>query len=281
MRKHGRDSGWKRPERHTKGAVTCCTEFAPKREALLAFFSCSDGTFHEGNSNLAENLLLKTHGPLATFAATTLSHPYGNIILPRELGYALLDMRLPTYGEVITAAKYNSVHRIDQLREDIDDLAQLVVSGSLNAIILSHLTMYNLLGDPAVPTFAPQGSIAFGSLDHLTAGQTFIIQGSALKEPEHIPMTNGTVTVTLEIPRSKFLEEITPCGQDVPTCLQNHELANNKTVASATGTVSGGIFSVDLTIPDLLPDTDVFYIRAYAQGEDLEAIGSKQVTLQP
>ncbi|MBW1873339.1 MAG: hypothetical protein JRJ19_14815, partial [Deltaproteobacteria bacterium] len=149
---------------HTLGQVSCCENQPPARRGLLAFFSCGDGSFQDGTDYseqlcLAEEVLLRPYGPIASLAATTTSHPYGNAILPRELGHAVLDLREATYGRVLTVAKYNMVHRIDELRQTIDGASGPYVNEPLEDIIQSHLVMYNLLGDPLAPTHVPQAEV--------------------------------------------------------------------------------------------------------------------------
>ena len=273
---------------HTLGEVTCCEQGVPARRGMVTYFSCGDGDYHSGESvgpygSLAEMVLLRVHGPVASMGATTISHPYGNAVLPRELGHAIIDLREPTYGKAVTIAKYNAVHRIDSMRETIDATMRSFSEEDLDYLITTHLTMYNLLGDPAVPLHLPPGRIRFDSPDSVTRGETITVEGRVWADAKRAPMKDGEILVTLEVQRSFIINELTPRdpdNHDPETCKNNHQLANNKIAASATAQVENENFTLQLTIPADLPLSADFYLKGYADNATGDAMGSKKVLLK-
>jgi hypothetical protein len=270
---------------HTLGQVTCCQQGPPSRRGMVTYFSCSDGTYHDTEEVgcLAEEVLAREEGPMAAMGATTISHPYGNAVLPRELGHAIIDLREPTYGKALTVAKYNAVHRIDTMRETIDATMRSFSDEDLDYLITTHLTMYNLLGDPAVPLHLPEGRVRFDSPDSVTRGETVTVEGRVWADAKRSPMKNGELAVTLEVQRSFIINELTPRDPDNhdPTiCKNNHQLANNKIAASANITVENETFTVQLTVPPDLPLEAEYYLKGYASTPDGDAMGSKKVLMK-
>ncbi len=270
---------------HTLGQVTCCQQGPPARRGMLTYFSCGDGDYMavESYSSLAEEVLVRADGPVASLAATTTSHPYGNAVLPRELGHAIIDLRLPTYGKALTEAKYNAVHRIDSMRETIDAIMRSFSDEDLGYLITTHLTMYNLLGDPAVPLHLPPGRISFDSPDSVTRGETVTVEGRVWSDLKHTPMKGGELIVTLEVQRSFIINDLTPRdpdNHDPATCIHNHQLANDKIAASATTTVENETFVVELTVPPDLPLDAEYYLKGYASTASGDAMGSEAVLIK-
>jgi hypothetical protein len=220
---------------------------------------------------------------MAAMGATTISHPYGNAVLPRELGHAIIDLREPTYGKALTTAKYNAVHRIDSMRETIDATMRSFSDEDLDYLITTHLTMYNLLGDPAVPLHLPAGRVRFDFPDSVTRGETITVEGRVWSDAKRTPMKNGELIVTLEVQRSFIINDLTPRdpdNHDPATCISNHQLANDKIAASATATVENETFSVQLTVPPDLPLSANCYLKGYANNSSGDAMGSKKVLLK-
>ncbi len=268
---------------HTLGYAPGGEDDPPARRTLVAYLSCSDGEFqYPHGDSLAEDMLRRPQGPVAALAATTISHPYGNAILARELGHALLDLREPTYGQAVLTAKYNMVLRIDDLRQTIDSAAGLYTDEPLDEVILTHVVMYNLLGDPALPTLLPPGRILFETpVNALPRGVRVTVSGRVFTRQNREPMENGEIEVTLEVQRSRILGELIPRepqDQDPETCTHNHSIANDKVAARVSGLVVDGSFSVELDVPADLPDAR-YYLKGYARDDQVDSIGSLGVDL--
>ncbi len=272
---------------HTLGQAACCGERPPARRGLLAFFSCGDGSFQAGGDfdpyqSLAEQVLLEANGPVASLAATSESHPYGNAILPRELGYAILDLREPTYGRALRTAKYNMVHRIDDLRRSIDAASEPYASEPLEQLIASHIVLYNLLGDPSAPVRLPPAEVRFDPpAAGLVPGQTMRISGQVRGSAARGAPVDGRIQVSLEVRRTTICHELMPrdpSDSDLATCQANHAAANDKVLFWVEAEVVAGRFELDLPVPADLPEA-TYYLKGFAFDERVDAIGSRPVIL--
>jgi hypothetical protein len=216
--------------------------------------------------------------------ATAMSHPYGNSILPRELGHAILDLHEPTYGRALMVAKHNMVHRVDGLRRSLDAAAEPYCDEPLDQLIDSHMVMYNLLGDPAVPTRLPPADILFSGVEGgLRGGTTARISGTVRSGAGTPALREGEVEVTLEVQRTIICGDIEPRetqDHNPVLCSRNHAAANDKVLVRATGAVSGTTFSVDLPVPDDLPEGKL-YLKGYAFNQEVDAVGSMEVGIDP
>lgn len=272
---------------HTLGRAACCGDRAPARRGLLAFFSCGDGSFQDGgdfdpHQSLAERVLLDPHGPIASMGATAMSHPYGNAILPRELGHAILDLREPTWGRALRTAQRNMVERIDDLRLTIDAAAEPYCTEPLDQLVFSHIVLYNLLGDPTMPLKLPPAEVRFAELEgDLLPGQTVRIRGRVRGDAERGAPGDGRIEVTLEVRRTVICRDLLPrdpSDHDPDTCRANHAAANDKVLARAEGEVEDGAFAVDLAVPAGLEEEAV-YLKGFAWDDRVDAVGSSKVVV--
>jgi len=263
---------------HTLGAVECCRE-APRRAGLLGFFSCSDGQYQsDGAGSLAEELLARPGGPVAILAASDVSHPYANAILPRELGHAVLDLHARTYGEAVLVAKRNMVERQDDLRLSLDQLAAPYMDEPMPDCIQSHVTMYNLFGDPAAPTHLPPGRVRFDPPGgEARPGGRLLVTGRVGTEEGRLPMAAGRVRVTLEASRTVVLGVLDPPGPD--TYASNHAKANDKVVVAAEADVGDGVFSATLEVPADL-SVGSYRLKAFAWNEQVDSVGNLSVQIK-
>jgi hypothetical protein len=263
---------------HTLDAVPCCLE-PPARRGMLTFFSCSDGEYATGHVGcLAEEVLLRPHGPMASMGASNISHPYANAILPRELGHAILDLRAPTYGQAVLTAKRNMVERLDDLRRSLDALAEPYMDEPMPDCILRHVAMYNLLGDPAASTHLPPGRVRFDSqTGEPRPGGRLTVGGRVGTEEGRAPMASGQIVVTLEVSRTVVLGQLEPPGP--ATYAANHAKANDKVAARAQAEVREGRFEVELAIPADLP-AGLVYLKAHAWNEQVDSVGNQRVEIR-
>ena len=249
----------------------------PTRGAFATFFACTNGNFqlplpHE---SLGEALLAEEAGPLGVIAASVVSDPYGNAVLAREFSRVLLNERAPTIGEAFTRARYDMVYREDGLRTTMDQAASFYYD-DVDALVASHVTMYNLLGDPTIsPRIAPSAVVFDDPGGSLPAGSTVPLAGEVA-----LPGFSGLIQVTLEIRRSAYVADIEPADEDdLAAAVANHAVANEKVLAEATGAVVNGRFSVDLAVPGSIPDSDGYFLKGFAWNDTLDATGNREVTV--
>ena len=267
---------------HGLGSVYLSEMEAPQRRGLVAYMSCSDGDFQHAPhpvGSLAEDLMAVEAGPMGVVAASDVSDPYGNAVLIRELSQTMLNGSVATYGQALMQAKYRLLYQEDDLRNAIDTAAALFMDNQ-EQTLQSHVTLYNLLGDPTVPPRIAARTITLNNeADHLALGQTATISGRVASGAGPF---FGTVLLTLEVSRATILHELEPVDAYLPdpeTCLTNHALANDKILSSAEGGVADGRFQIALDIPSDVPDDTDFYLKALASDGQQDAIGSLSVVL--
>lgn len=268
---------------HTLGSVPDELMEPPVRPCLSGFLSCSDGCYASSYGpygSLAEELLLADHGPLVTMAATSWSHPYGNALLAREFGNALMNLKKETYGKILTAAKYNILYRKDRLRTIIDSFAKEFVEETLEELCDQAVVIYNILGDPASLTRIPAGQVTFDDPGTVHCQEPVVFSGSVTTDGDGADgMKQGQVVLTVEVERGVILHELEPQDpHDPEVCLANHAIANDKVAIRAEGTVQDGSFNVEITLPSGLPSV-TFYLKGYARNDEVDAVGSMVLKL--
>ena len=267
---------------HTKGSVSCCEQQRPPRRGLVTFFACGDGTYQYGDSSisLAEDVLLRDQGPVATLAGSDVTHPFANAILPRELSRALLELRLPTHGEALAQAKWDMIYHQDSLRNTLEAAAAPFLDQPADDILNEHLVLYSLFGDPAATTKLPPGRLRFDlSHDRLSPGGTLTVSGKAWRDHSEDIMVEGRIQITLQTKLNTIPGELQPresSNHDEEICIFNHAVANDKTLVSVEAEVIDGVFSASLTLPADV-STGEIYVKLFAWDEEADAVGSELI----
>jgi hypothetical protein len=175
------------------------------------------------------------------------------------------------------------VHRIDELREMVDALAEPYLDEPIPDLVDMAIVEYNLFGDPAVPVHLPPGVVEFDPQDaDLPCGQEITVAGSTSVDGDgQQGMPSGEFTLTVEVERGVILGELIPIDEynpDPADCVANHATANNKVVVTAAGQVASGRFSVTFVIPPGQPPAK-YYLKGFAMNSETDAMGSVGVTL--
>jgi len=244
-----------------------CRRGAP----IAVFVACSTGRFDDGPDCLAEEALRLPQGPIAVIASSRVSMPYANGVLAKELLDALFVDRLPTLGEAWLQAKRRLVvaKEGDPGRQFIEMLAlgyqfdEKLRIGERK----EHLYLYHLFGDPlmrlplpAKATLDAPAAAARGAIATLTG--TSPVDGTALVE-----LVQARTT-----PRAKR------AGDSEEAFLDCYRKANDWVLATWTGQVKGGRFSMPLPLSKDLPPGP-HPIRLYVEGEKGAAVASSILTL--
>jgi hypothetical protein len=238
--------------------------------------ACSVGQFDEekGRDSLAERLLEIPGGPVAVVASSRVSRPYGNALLGKEWIDALLRPApgtAPTLGAALLRARRNLLGEPDALRRSFDLIASLFVRDQERlAERTDHTLLYNLLGDPALP-------LPFAVAD---LAPTVRVLDGRLQVRGDAPVQEGECLVSIEVPRSQFVQE--PRVEGAPADEATHALANRKAIREARVAIVGGRWEVDLPDPCrrplLLKALAILEHRAVAFGAtrlDLPPAGSR------
>ena len=118
--------------------------------SIALFFSCYAGAF-DANEALAERFVRARGGPVAAFAASRVSMPFGMTVMATGLMDGYFEQRLKTLGRLWLSAQ----HRLAQKRLPLQDRwlewsARLLSpkSNLLQEEKREHIFLFNLLGDP-------------------------------------------------------------------------------------------------------------------------------------
>ena len=263
-------STWTSGLTKTELAAIHCAHRAPG----VFLIACYAGDYVGPDDSVAEALLDKDDGAIVAFAASDVSHPYGNGVLLYELTRVLLGWRPRTYGLGLLKAKRELMEHTDQFRELLDAVALMEVPAAEQPTLRAqHLDLYNLLGDPAARIGYPQTAIAFEPVGGAFKDGRLVVSGVAPG------IDQGQATVTLELERDVMLyplEPVDPSSPDEATIQANWSKAVDKVVAEAVVPVTGGSFVAQLGWTPPLPGR-AFYVKVYAQSASADSFGVVRV----
>ncbi len=243
------------------------------RRPFSMFFACYAGNYASDQDSLAETLAFKPDGPVASFGASDVSHPFGNAVLAYESQMKGLEMRYPTIGEVIVAIKRGMIENNDDFRQFMAGAGAVDTSCDTPekqmVILQQHNDLYNLLGDPATSMQYPREPATFDAPTGTLAGHSVGVSGTTPG------VTTGTATVTLETERDVVLgtmatiDPASPVAADVNA---NWLKANDKAVVRKEVAVTEGRFQTTLewTIDTSAGD---YYLKVYAHDQVTDAVG--------
>ncbi|MDG2223886.1 MAG: C25 family cysteine peptidase [Rubripirellula sp.] len=135
----------------------------PAGESPIAvMLACYTGAMDAREDSLAEEMLLCDGGPIAVFAGSRVTMPYGNSTAAIGLIKGVFEQQLPRLGDAWLIA-LNQMQRdlpsdTSTTRMMIDALATIInpSGSSLKNERLEHMLLYNLLGDPTLRLNHPQ-----------------------------------------------------------------------------------------------------------------------------
>jgi hypothetical protein len=248
------------------------------RAPLLVFIACLTGAFDSGDC-ISERILRLPRSSPAVVASTEISHPYANGIFVREIERVAMYERPRTLGDLFLRAKQAMVERDDDLRRLIDDLATIELTPEeMDGVKLSHLHMYELLGDPGLEPAYPRGTVDVSlAADRLPPASVVSFCAQVHGPPA------GTAHVTFEIVRSELARWTEEWSTSDPgweeTVTANHESANDKVVWSADVPYANGGFGLSFVIP---PETRRFdhHVVVYAEDGVGDAMGAAKVMVR-
>lgn len=145
-------------EPHAYTILDAWRDFTEGRPAPPLFiFACYCGEFSSRARSLAEVFLQRPAGPVAVVAATDRSHPlmnyYASVCLLQAIGGGTKPI-----GELWLDVQRGALEQrdpiLDRLAVSLD--SDIAVVSDLDEIRGSHLLMYALLGDPAMPLRLPE-----------------------------------------------------------------------------------------------------------------------------
>ena len=249
------------------GEIDCA-----QRLPFALFFACSNGAYEGPADSIAEATLWLERGPIASFASSDISHPYGNAVLAYEVQRTLLDPSTATFGASLMEAKRESMTHVDDVRDMIDAFA--LMSGEVEAHLLGavrreHLNLYNLFGDPATSMRYPKTRVLFDPI----AGS--VKEGNLTVSGETPGLVDGQAWVTLESERDEILgtlDPVDPADPNPAAVQSNWDKAINKVVTGVAVAVQDGRFEATLTWSESVKNGS-YYVKVYANSRESDSFG--------
>lgn len=133
---------------------------------VMLIVACQTGYMDHPKGCLAEKICFTEKAPVAVIGSSRDSHPYSNTLLQKALVSAVSTDRVPTLGEALLIAKRELVLAEDPDRGRLELMAKFIIpkDEERTALNASHMSMYNLTGDPGLrmryPTVDLQGHSA-------------------------------------------------------------------------------------------------------------------------
>ena len=149
------------------------------RLPVMLIVACATGAMDD--ECLAEKICLAPQGPIAVVASSRDSHPYSNTLLQKALITEIAGNRRATLGEAFLRAKHELVLGADPDRAKLEMMATLIMPKKAERLELNrtHLSLYNLLGDPGLRLRYPDVTAQLGSGSKAGAAQPAPLQVQA------------------------------------------------------------------------------------------------------
>ena len=243
---------------------------------IAVFLACYTGAFDDRNDCLAEELLRRDGGPVAIFAGSRMTMPYGMSVLADSLLHEAFVEQRGTLGEIILRAKRSAVgqRNLSGQRQALDAVAALVSpqSALLAQERQEHALLMNLIGDPLLRVPRPQAA-RVEAASRVAAGQSLEIRGrSSVDGPCTIELVVRRDRLTFTPPeRKNYHENDRSRGEFRDT----YRRANDPCWAVTTTICRHGEFTTRLGVPP--GAAGPCHVRVFIQGDSRSAIGATDV----
>lgn len=230
---------------------------------VMLIVACETGHMDAAGECLAERICFTEKAPIAVLASSRDSHPYANTLLQKAFISEITENRVATLGEAMMKAKRELVEAKDPDRKDLDRMAMMIVpKAEREELNRSHISMYNLCGDPGLrlrhPTLEADCELVNKEGMFVTAGQDFTVTvrvpASAVEDSkEGLPPTSKwKVSLELQTRRTTIAGQLKPvvaadlaspdaekrkAAED--TIAANHATSNGKKVGGFSYTFQG------------------------------------------
>jgi hypothetical protein len=230
---------------------------------IAVLLACYTGALDIEEGCFAESMLAADGGPVAVFAGSRVTMPYGNA----AWGAAMLDSWFedhpPTMGDVLRLAQQRMVQPDEAhaaRRPWMDLLAKLVspTADKLAQERQEHVHLYNLFGDPTMPLVHPQ-PLNLDPIHGAKAGQAVRIRCDC--------SIDGACTVEIRRLRGQVA---TPDPTLAP--LERFHQANDATIMTHRFDAKAGQIDVAMALPEGLQGGFVAVVEVVGVGQ--HALGS-------
>jgi hypothetical protein len=239
--------------------------------------TCLTGTLamRHGQRCLGAELFMNPSGPSAVVAGSGEVHEIPNFLVTVSVLKALFEERVPRIGDLLRAVKEYTPGQAQN--EELEQLLSLLRSVMADKVpeqeqIRLGQVQYTLYGDPAMKIHYPSPGLELAEVVPGRAGGTMKVSGTVER------IVEGSVWITVELPRDKTLERIRKPSNKLSdeeaekVIEKNNRLANYRVVASVRLPVKEGRFSGEISLPETAPRGKVL-VKAYAAGDGVDAVG--------
>jgi hypothetical protein len=242
---------------------------------VVIVLACSTGHYDDpARDCIGEALIKRPRGPVAFFGSSRVSQPYAMGLL----GLGIVDeFSAPgdgrTLGEILVGAKRRMIADPENpIRKEIDGMGSLLLPPkTMEEQRVEHLSLFNLLGDPALRIAYPDVLRDLVAPDAVRAGRTFRVEGKAEG------VRSGEVIISIEVERKRIIGEVVP-GDSDEAILKNHRIANDKTVVEKKARLKRGKFEAKISVPRDAP-LGACHLKVYVRGKERIAIASRPLAI--
>ncbi len=270
---------------------------------IAVFLSCYTGALDAVEDCVAEELHRRENGPVAVFAASRTTMPYGMSTLGIELieeTFRPKQSNKPTLlGDVILTAKRRSVLRPTEIsktpnvgqersvREMVDSLAKMLdpTGNRLEEQRRDHVHLFQLFGDPLLrlPTPLP---VRLDAPETAKPDSTVTVHG-LLPDSEKDATGKRRAVVELAVPKSRNVVSMPKkrafhlTEESVQEFNTLYAKANQRVVSRVIADVSDREFSVELPIPNRSrAEKGEYDLRVYYETPGSYGLGSRTITVK-
>lgn len=284
------------------------------RLPVMLIVACETGHLDFEGECLAERIIFQDKAPVAVLASSRDSHPYANTLLQKAFISEITENRVATLGEAVMKAKRELVEAKDPDRKQLETMAMFILpkKSERDDLNRSHISMYNLVGDPGLrlryPTLRVNPSLSDKPASEAVPGGTLHLKvrvpGSALTDSSDgkPPALKWKLSVELQCRRTTILGELKPvpdkdlaspdaekrkAAEDVLAA--NHAASNSKRVGSFSAAFQGFTqvmgkeeLSADMHFTAKLDKTLApgdYILKVFALDEKGQACGFKSIEM--
>lgn len=208
---------------------------------VMMIIACETGRLDHPKGSLAEKICFTEKAPVAVIASSRDSHPYSNTLLELAMVDELSVSNTPTLGQAFLKSKRELILGEHPERKKLDTMAMFIIPEKERAgLNQSHLSLYNLTGDPGLRMQYPKLDIGL----RLSKGEV-ISEGEITVAVSGLEIfADAKLEFRIECKRTALAHQVLPfnkadlTGNDEKkrqaaeeTVAQNHANSNNKLVA--------------------------------------------------
>ena len=118
---------------------------------VMMIIACETGRLDHPKGSLAEKICFTEKAPVAVIASSRDSHPYSNTLLELAMVDELSVSNTPTLGQAFLKSKRELILGEHPERKKLDTMAMFIIPEKERiGLNQSHLSLYNLTGDPGL-----------------------------------------------------------------------------------------------------------------------------------